>query len=213
MIQSRVTWLAEKLATSTRCHLLGVTTTTLLLLAISWLWSNPTLFTADGNYSEAELTESIQLISSSSALQNRYAAVKQRRDESDTLIDSVEAWLPREQNWSMLRGSLQTLADEQDLDVIALERGSEHFGTRVSILDIHCEVEGSYFNVCKFLERLSNREHPLWCDEIRLQRENEDTPVGPSRQERVCVAVMSLRAPFAGKGSDAQKLLEMGATP
>lgn len=213
MIQSRVTWLAEKLATSTRCHLLGVTATACLLLANSWLWSNPTIFTADRNHSEAELTESIQLISSSSALQNQYAAVKQQREESDALIDAVEAWLPREQNWTTLRATLQALADEQGLDVIALERGSEHFGTRVAVIDIHCEVEGTYFGVCKFLQQLSNRERPLWCDEIRLQRENEDAPEGQSPKQRFCVAVMSLRAPFAGKDSHAQKLFDMGAAP
>ena len=211
MMRSRVTWLAERLATSTRCHVLGMAVSTILVLAIGWLWTDPAIFVSDPNHSEAELNESIQLISSSSALRNQYLAAKRTREESEAVIDAVRLWLPTERDWTTLRAAIQMLAGECDLQVIALERGNEHFGSRVSVLDVHCELEGNYIDLCKFLEKLPKMQQPIWSDEIRIQREDDQLQSSPSDRAQLCVAVLSLRAPFAGKGSAAQKLLQMGA--
>ncbi|MEO1525939.1 MAG: type 4a pilus biogenesis protein PilO [Planctomycetota bacterium] len=208
MMQSRFNQLAERLGTSTRCHMLGAAVSSLLVIAIFWLWSDPVLLVNDPKHSPEQLAESIRLISSGSALRNEYQQVMRTRDETQVLVDDARQWLPTSIEWTALRTSLQAQAIEHGLDVISLERGNEHKGERVSVLDVHCELEGSYLEVCQFLEALAAAKRPMWCDEIRLQREDNEIRSGTPGTTR-CLAVLSLRAPFAGEGTVGERLLKM----
>ena len=119
--------------------------------------------------------------------------------------ETIRTWLPTQRDWIETRTSLQELADSCDLRIAALEQGNKHFGKRVSVFELRCELIGNYVDVCHFLQRLSELAEPIWCDEARLLRNEDDDRL---RDQNIgeCVASLSLRAPFAGKGSAAEKL-------
>ncbi len=201
-------WIESVLATPFRCHAICSTIAALLLIAIGWIWIHPEWLASDPNCPPELQQENVQLISMRDQLMNDYHRADQINKRQRANIRDIQAWLPERQPWDQIRSSVQSVAIQSHVQLVALDRGKTHAGTRVSVQEALCEVHGSYSHLCQFLKRLSELPSPFWCGEIRMVRKQDlarESSMGDATPR--CLATLTIRVPFAGKGTIAKKLL------
>lgn len=205
-------WLLRTLSTPLRSHLAcGVCAIGLIGLA-SWIWLHPDSLATDRAHTQTQIEDAIALVSSRDRLQNRYEKASDQRQRFQNRIDQIADWLPPDRSWESIRLDLQTAAATCDVQLIALERDAAHYGSRVAVIEVRCEAQGAYANICRFLQYVAEQKHPIWCDEVRLVRNGPKNrlsrPIVSDHQSVECLATLSLRAPLAGKETTAAKLLQ-----
>lgn len=200
------------LCTPSRCHIASGLISLGLLLLIVWMWTHPETIAADRIHQPEQIQDAVTLISSCDQMQNQFELASKRRQKNHDRIEQIAKWLPANPAWDRIRSQFQSIAAANEVQLISLERGSQHEGTRVAVLDARCEIRGSYASICQFLGQVIEVEQPIWCSEIRVVRTNDSTDVpGPDRSSnhpRTCLATISLRIPYAGKDTTAAKLLQ-----
>ena len=205
-------WQQAFFGTPFRCHVGGVLACSSLVVINALVWLDPNRF-SDPKHTREQLEESIRLVASRDSLQTRFEAAEKVNALRHAEIEAVTEWLPAETSWSEMRRSIQLLAAECDVEVVGLDAGNEHLGSRVGVLDTHCEIQGRYHDICRFLHRLASQERPVWCDEARLVRPDRNLTVErvleTPDEDAGCTATLSLRMPFAGTGTAADRLLQL----
>ena len=205
-------WLRRLLCTPLRCHVVGSVLALTLVALTSWIWIHPETLSADHRHTPKQIEDAISLISSSDRLQNRFKDAADQRNLHEDRIEEIATWLPAERSWDNVRSTLQSLSASSNVQMIALDRGNIHLGARIAVLDTRCEVQGSFPNVCDFLQRIVDQDLPIWCDEIRMVRGESTNRYedrrGGGGHSIPCLATLSLRVPFAGEDTTAAKLLQ-----
>lgn len=198
--------------TPLKCHAIGVTLAVVLLGINTWVWFHPSSLAPQSAHTETEIDEAIQLITNRDEIRTRFALAEQEHKSQLDAIHEIENWLPESRNWSEVRAIIQALCAESEVQLVAIEQGSQHVGQRVAVLETRCEIQGTYVDLCSFLQKLPQIDLPLWCDEVRVVRSDEaaslEAPQGDPNRETLCLATVSIRVPFAGKGTTAEKLLK-----
>jgi len=121
---------------------------------------------------------------------------------NDQLLKSAQhaiAWVPNTIDWRTTIAEIQSLAEQSDLVLVEMRPGNEFDGPRVTIHAAVCQLEGSYESICRFLDGLTKRPHPIWANELTIQNESDGGPLA---------VVLHLRVPVASKRSAGAFLIE-----
>lgn len=201
------------LCTPLRSHLASGLAAIVLIAVIAWIWCHPQTLATDHSHTQEQIDDAINLISSRERLQNRFNEATTKQNEFHQRMDAIAGWLPEKRSWESVRQSLQAVAASADVQLIGLDRGASHHGTRVAVIDARCEIQGSYPGICEFMQQLVMMEAPIWCDEVRIVRGDENELLDRDKANEsdgsvLCLATLSLRAPFAGSETAAGKLLQ-----
>ncbi|MDM4016569.1 hypothetical protein [Roseiconus lacunae] len=193
------------LKTPARCHLVGATAMSLLMAVSVVCWASPESLLPQRHHSVDEIHRATRLISQ--ARQHRESLKLAKADFADVAAraDAIRQWLPEEIDWQQRRQSLRRLASEYDLQWFRLDPGTFETRDRVGIWKAKIELHGSFPNVTRFICRLHQMPHPIWCDETRIQR---SPPSAFERDQETCSVFLSIRIPVAASGTIAGKLLE-----
>lgn len=209
-------WLLRVLNTPLRSHVASGVLAGILVASMAWLWFHPESLAGDRTHQPELIADATNLVSNRQNLQNRFAAATAHRDRCNHRIDEIIHWLPDSRSWESIRASLRTVAASNEVQLISLDRGKTHQGARVAVISTRCEIHGTYNHICAFLSQLALLDWPIWCDEIRIVRDNQvdqsEVESIDSRASVECVATLSLRSPFAGKKTTAGKLIQRRAT-
>ncbi|MFK8111801.1 MAG: hypothetical protein AB8B91_06350 [Rubripirellula sp.] len=191
-------------ATSMRCHVLGATLTTLLILATAWVWSwNYSMNDADSS-GVTELSDAISLINDAEQWRQQYTENYEHSGLIDARVASIGNWLPRQLEWSEMEAAVRSSIKQSGLQMRSIQQGKRHVGLRVGVITARCEVEGSYESLCRFLNDISTEKYTIHCSELAVARAeaNKDQP-----SMSHCQGSITLRMPFAASTSTAGKLL------
>ncbi|MCA9140371.1 MAG: hypothetical protein KDB00_26550 [Planctomycetales bacterium] len=214
-VANEVPWHLRMLSTPLRSHFACGTCAVTLIGLITWLWIHPDSLASDRYHTQSQIDDAIKLVSSRHRMQNRFQSATDRRSDFDSRIEHIAEWLPEERSWESIRQNLQSVAAATNVQMTALERRTTHYGTRVAVIELRCESQGTYADVCRFLQQIADQKMPIWCDEVRLVRSGQsnlgDRYSSDEGRPVVCLATLSLRAPFAGQETTAAKLLQRRA--
>lgn len=218
MIQRTITtrrmpaWLMRVTSTVTRCHLIGSITAAALIGCIALAWSQNRVDVATIQYDGKviDIRDAASLIEHAGRWRQLYTINYLESQSIDRRVESIESWLPISVDWPNTQQEIQSIGAATGLSILSIKRGDQHIGTRVGVLAVSCEVQGTYGSLCRFLNELNDREHPIACSEIKLDRTMQ---VDSSRDDIAlprCKATVSLRIPFGAAGTAAQRLLSKG---
>ncbi|TWT93977.1 hypothetical protein [Stieleria varia] len=214
-----IDWQTKLFGSPRRCHIIGGSLSLLLMVAVTWSYLHPQSMTSEGEFSREQIDEAIQLISQSDLWRQRETDAKTERDDLDARVNVIKNWLPQEQKWNPVRAFLLKTATDKQLHVLSLRRDQEFTGSRVAVLKVILEVHGRYENVCHLLHTLSTQQQPFWCDEIDLVRDKQNSGVDPTAPRELsddaveCSATISIRVPFVGQQTAAEKLIGAPTQP
>ena len=191
--------------TIVRCHILGGFLSIAVVLCSTWMWSisratNETL-EIDGQVVDHQ--EAATLLKNAGHWRSIHNESLTRADQVRERCNRLSMWLPESVNWDQFSSSIETLADEASVQLLSLERGTETVGNRVGMLQVTCQLEGTYLGICHFLDGIARRDQPVACSEIELHR----LPTADRSSPVNCGATLTLRVPFAGTGSAAHQVL------
>ncbi len=200
-------WLQRLLASTWGCHLVGGGISLFIVASIFLVWShgNVAVTTVTRGEEVIDLGDAAKLISEADQWRKRYALHYHQGQAIDVRRAAIEGWLPRNADWEQTHKRVHSLARSCDVSIVSLEKSKRHVGLRVGVDAATCRVEGSYDAICRFLVAITGSKIPLACNEITVVR----IPADGGREEPrpPCAATLSLRVPFAAKGSVAAQLL------
>lgn len=203
--------LAAMVGTVPRCHALGATVSIGLILASTWVWSwgHRPFSTVMCGDEEIDLGDALTLIENADTWRELYNINDQKQQSLGARTSAISQWLPDVAEFQTLEQALLDLGEETGLHVFSIQQGSRQVGTRVAVLPLTCEIQGSYEALCHFLHRLPSLEQPIACNEIKLQRsKRESMEEDLSFGDQPLRASLSLRAPFAAPETTSWKLLK-----
>jgi Tfp pilus assembly protein PilO len=196
-------------STVLRCHLLGSLSAVALIMCVSWVWSRSYNKVTTIQYEDAviDLNEATALIENADQWRQLYTVNFDQSKAVDVRADAIKAWLPEACDWPNTETDIQTIGESAGLRIQSINQGAQHVGSRVGVIVVDCQVQGSYASLCRFLSALHQRPQPIACSEIELHRVNEDVAEAAQPQgTQQCQAKVSLRIPLAAAKSAAGQL-------
>lgn len=195
-------------STVNRCHVLGAVAATALIVGIGWISSfRSDVAEIDCGGTLVNLNDARALIENADQWRRQYTIEYTRSREVDKLANSISLWLPRAVDEQRVEQGVRAFGDQTETTILSYERGDQHIGKRVGVATATCTVQTTYRSLCEFLNALSQRPQPIACSEIRIHRVITDEGSVSQSTETTCTATLSLRIPFAGKGTAAGRLL------
>ena len=211
------TFTGKLFATAIRCHCFAVIASTLMASLIGWIWVNQEWFAADPYQTTEKIEHARMLISESDQWTKRFNESRQLAMKNAKRTGEIRAWLPKSIDWEVSSATIEELASRNELQLILLERDDDASGSRVSVAQANCMLSGSFEHICQFLDALPKMSHPIWCDSLQLALDqnqaalpNADSQIQADEvYSRRCTATLTLRLPFAGKNTAAEKLFAL----
>lgn len=206
-------WLSRVAATVPRGHFVGAVASIALILCTGWVWSlnARSAQTLECEGTLVDLNDARALIANSGQWRKQYTITWAASKNVDSQVAEISRWLPRDTDWAELERTLRTLAASSEIKVMSVQKGDCHVGSRVGILLATCNVRGTYKSLCEFLNQLTSQSRPLACSAIKLQRVPQQTAdANLDSSQGQCAATITLRIPYAEKGTVAGRLLSTG---
>ena len=196
-------WLMSFFSTPRRCHIVGGVIACSLIVASGWMSAKGREVFRDRKHSQYKIAESAQLISQASNLRSEHELELKLSKRYETELAEIKQWLPESVDWKTSKQTFKELAEKSGVQMLSVERKSSHLGSRVHVLSAKCEVNGTYTQVCKFIHSLTSLSKPVWCDSVQLKRNERVSEPGEAIR---CDATLTLRMPFVGDDTTAEKL-------
>lgn len=194
-----------------RCHAVGASLAIALIFATAWIWSlgHTPASTFVSGQEAIDMGEAMTLIKNADQWRELDAVSCQKQDVLRLREQTVDQWLPASAELNTVERRLLSLGEECELHVFSVREGERTSGSRVRVLMVSCEIQGSFPCVCRFLHHLSRLEHPIACSELRLQRSTAGTIVAEERHaemdwgkiDQPCKVTLTLRVPYVGNTS------------
>lgn len=190
-------------STPSRCHVVGGVIACSLIVASVWMSAKGREVFRDRKHSQYKITESTQLISQASSLRSEHELELNLSKRYETELAEIRQWLPESVDWKTSKQTIKELAEKSGAQILSVERKSSHLGSRVHVLSAKCEMNGTYSQICKFIHSLTESSEPVWCDSVQLKRNERVSKPGEAIR---CDATLTLRMPFVGDNTAAEKL-------
>ena len=203
-LETLVQWLSES---PLRCHAGGAMLSCALLLLIGWsVFRSEFLSPTNHIDHAAQLEDELTLIRSQAKWRMRFQNLVDTRNELRDHVRAIGEWLPSTVDSSAAVLELEEQASERGLRVLDSQAAETHHGSRIAVLSVQLQLEGSYEAICRYIDHLAKRPRPLWCNAIRIERKwavessdpVKDSEVTADDDAPLCVVHLSLRIPFTG---------------
>ncbi|QDT10006.1 hypothetical protein [Planctomycetes bacterium K23_9] len=186
------------------CHVMSACVAACLAIATAWVWQNSYWFAGDKLHSQEQIHDAIELISQSAEIRQQHAAAKLETAARSDDAAEIRHWLPLSVDWDKQKRFLVQLAQQTDVELVDVEKKQVHVGMRVGTVTSTCQINGTFDQICQFLSQLPRASTPIWCDGVKLKRSREK-----ANQPNRCQATLSLRSPFTGQKTIAEKIISL----
>lgn len=183
----------------------------LLVLATGWVSTCDHRSTASMIYQSVnvDLGDAKAVVASADGWRLAHDVAARRRENVENAARDIAKWLPKHVEWTDVAARLRTAANSYRLDLSKVESGSRHAGSRVAVLTGQCQVQGSYADLCEFLNALADADLEagkvsISASEITL---THDAHKPRSDGQAACNAVLNIRVPYAAPGTAAANLM------
>ncbi len=165
-------WWQRLFASPSGCHLLGISLSLSLIVstALFWYRSNAAVTTVDWGDAVIDVADAAQLVSDAENWRQKHTLLFQDSQAIDSRVATIAKWLPPTADWDVTEKEIRTVAQSAGVNVVSLDEGGRHVGTRVGVAAATCRIDGSYQAICRFLVAIANRDQPIECHEIKMQR-------------------------------------------
>jgi hypothetical protein len=172
------------------------------------------------NGNNEDLVDAVRLLEDADNWRQKYVVYADESEKLKQRKQAIAQWLPLSADWTKIDERVRSLAAEAGVDVVALRQLDRHVGSRVGVVECECQLKGTFQAICVLTQQLSDLNakgaaarqasrvrdqewtYPVWCHQIRLQR----LPVIVDNQIQ-CAATLTIRVPYAAKGSAAANIL------
>lgn len=164
-----------------------------------WLFNRPNDSSLVDVALPLPIEEAERLVAGAATWNDEYMKQSALNEQLLANAQQAIAWVPESIDWRKTIAEIQSLAEQSDLVLVELRPGDEFNGPRVTIHAAVCQLEGSYGSICRFLDGLTKRQHPIWANELTMQNDSDGGPL---------TVVVHLRVPVASKRCAGAFLIE-----